>query len=80
MSDNKPQFLGGGRRAFDSVGAESIVGLVVRHTLTFVGGLLAAKGYIDAEQVPVVAGVGVTVVGLVMSFFQKKKASRELNV
>jgi hypothetical protein len=70
---NKPQFLGGGRRAFDSVGADSVVGLVIRHALTFVGGLLAAKGYVDAEQVPVIAGCGVTVVGVVMSYFQKKK-------
>ena len=50
---------------------EVILGLV-RHLLTFGGGLLVTKGAVDAGTVEIIVGSVVTLVGAVWSVLQKK--------
>jgi hypothetical protein len=45
---------------------------IVRHGLTFVGGLLVTKGLMDAGMVEQVMGALMTVVGALWSVFSKK--------
>ncbi len=45
----------------------------IRHVVTFVGGILVARGKIDVAQVETIAGVIVTVAGLVFSFLAPEK-------
>jgi hypothetical protein len=44
---------------------------IVRHSLTFVGGLLITKGYIDDQQLTELSGAIVSLVGLVWSIWKK---------
>jgi hypothetical protein len=46
----------------------------IRHVLTFVGGGLAALGYVDPAGWEVLAGMIVAVIGLVWSVVEKKRA------
>lgn len=55
---------------------EQLLG-VVRHGLTFVGGLLVTKGLMDTGMVEEVMGAVVTLVGAVWSIVVKKKAVSE---
>lgn len=50
---------------------DSILG-IVRHTLTTLGGVLVAKGYIDAEGVATAVGSVIALAGVVWSIFDKK--------
>ena len=50
---------------------EKVLGLL-RHTLTFVGGLLVAKGIVDETMLAEVVGAFVTIVGGVWSVLVKK--------
>lgn len=50
---------------------EVVLGLV-RHLLTFGGGLLVTKGAVDAGTVEIIVGSVVTLVGAVWSVLQKK--------
>jgi hypothetical protein len=50
---------------------EKILG-VVRHTLTFVGGVLIMKGLIDEAVATEIIGGVMTLVGTVWSIFEKK--------
>lgn len=52
---------------------ETILG-VVRHILTFGGGLLASKGYLEAGQVELTVGALVTIIGVAWSAWSKRKA------
>jgi hypothetical protein len=45
---------------------------VVRHTLTFLGGILVVKGTIDESTVNEIAGSLVTLTGLIWSIADKK--------
>lgn len=49
---------------------EQVFGLI-RHTLTFVGGLLVMKGVIDEATMAELTGGVITFVGLVWSFYDK---------
>lgn len=51
---------------------EPILGLI-RHALTTLGGIFAAKGTIGENEVEVVAGAIVVLVGFVWSLISKKK-------
>jgi hypothetical protein len=51
---------------------EQVLG-IIRHTFTFVGGILAMKGYIDEAMVEAITGGTLTLVGLVWSAFIKRK-------
>lgn len=48
----------------------TILGLI-RHILTFAGGIFASKGYIDGSEVEGVVGAVVTLVGVVWSALAK---------
>jgi len=50
---------------------EQILG-IVRHFLTFVGGIVIVKGYMDNALVTEVTGAIMTLVGAVWSVFDKK--------
>ncbi len=48
---------------------------IVRHTLTFVGGILITKGLVDASSVQELSGALITLIGGVWSILQKKNAN-----
>jgi hypothetical protein len=50
---------------------ERILG-IVRHTLTFVGGILIMKGIVDEALVTEIVGGAVTLAGAIWSIFDKK--------
>ncbi len=50
---------------------EKVLGLI-RHTLTFVGGLLVAKGTIDEATATEVVGAVITLIGGIWSVFSKQ--------
>ena len=45
---------------------------IIRHALTFVGGILVMKGIIDAEMVVEISGAVMTLVGGVWSIWDKR--------
>lgn len=51
---------------------------IVRHTLTFVGGILVLKGYLDEALVTEIVGAGVTLTGAIWSIIQKNKKEDKL--
>lgn len=51
---------------------EMVLGLA-RHLMTFGGGLLASKGYIDNGDVEMAVGAAVTLLGIVWSAIDKRK-------
>jgi hypothetical protein len=50
---------------------EQIMG-IVRHSLTFLGGIVIAKGYADDAMVTEIVGVAVTLSGAIWSILAKK--------
>jgi hypothetical protein len=52
---------------------EQVMG-IVRHTLTFVGGLLITKGLIDESMLTEVVGALTTLSGVIWSIVAKNKA------
>jgi hypothetical protein len=50
---------------------ERILG-IVRHTLTFVGGLLVMKGLVDEAMASEIIGGVMTLTGTIWSIFEKK--------
>ncbi len=50
---------------------EQVLG-IVRHSLTFLGGLVVAKGYTDDATITQVVGSVVTLVGAIWSIVVKK--------
>lgn len=48
------------------------IGGVVRHVLTFAGGWLVTKGYVDEQTMQSAVGAVVTLIGLGWSYFVKK--------
>ncbi len=54
------------------VSQDQILG-IVRHVLTFAGGLAVAKGMIDAETLAQASGAIITLIGVVWSFRAKLK-------
>jgi hypothetical protein len=51
---------------------EAILG-VIRHVLTFGGGFLVAKGWLDADTLTQGVAAAATLIGLVWSVIAKKK-------
>jgi hypothetical protein len=45
---------------------------LVRHGLTYGGGLLVAAGYLDAGQSEILAGAGLAVAGVLWSVLEKR--------
>lgn len=52
---------------------------IVRHTLTFLGGMLITTGYSDdASVIMEIVGSATSLVGLIWSLFDKKKTTAEV--
>jgi hypothetical protein len=51
---------------------EQVQGLV-RHALTFIGGILVSKGYLDESSLSEVIGASMTLSGVFWSIYLKKK-------
>jgi hypothetical protein len=51
---------------------------VVRHALTLLAGGLIAKGYVDAAMVEAFTGAVVTLAALAWSFYEKRKAAKNV--
>lgn len=47
---------------------------IVRHTITFVGGVLITKGYISDSLLNEIAGVSTALAGVIWSVIAKTKA------
>lgn len=45
----------------------------VRHALTFIGGVLVARGIVDEETAQSVSGALITLLGFIASFVAKEK-------
>jgi hypothetical protein len=56
------------------VNQEQTVGLI-RHVITFIGGILVARGKLDVGSVETISGLVVTVVGFLFSFLAPEKAA-----
>jgi hypothetical protein len=52
---------------------EQVLG-IVRHTLTFVGGIVIARGLVDQSVVTEIIGGVVTLIGAIWSIVDKNKA------
>ena len=52
---------------------DTILG-VIRHALTFGGGLLVARGLVDSGQAAELAGALVSIIGVTWSIIAKRKA------
>jgi hypothetical protein len=52
---------------------EQLLG-IIRHTLTFVGGIVVARGLVDETLVTEVIGGVLTLTGAIWSIFAKNKA------
>lgn len=53
---------------------EQILG-IVRHSLTFIGGLLVMKGLVDESTVNEIIGGVITLTGTIWSIVEKNKAA-----
>lgn len=53
---------------------EQILG-IVRHSLTFIGGLLVMKGLVDESTVNEIIGGVITLTGTIWSIIEKNKAA-----
>jgi hypothetical protein len=53
---------------------EQILG-IVRHSLTFIGGLLVMKGLVDESTVSEIIGGVITLTGTIWSIVEKNKAA-----
>ncbi len=49
---------------------------IIRHLLTFGGGLLSAKGLTDSGEVEAASGALITLVGVVWSIFEKRARAK----
>ena len=45
---------------------------LIRHALTFLGGYLVAKGIVDEATMIEITGAVITIIGVVMSFIEKR--------
>jgi len=52
---------------------EQVIG-IIRHTMTFVGGLLLMKGIVDEAMLSELTGGIITLVGTIWSIVEKNKA------
>lgn len=55
---------------------EQILG-IVRHSLTFIGGMLIMKGTVDATEWAEMSGLLITLIGGVWSVVDKNKTKKE---
>lgn len=53
-------------------GKDQVLGLI-RHIITFIGGVLVAKGKIDISQIETIAGIVTTIAGFLFSMLAPEK-------
>ena len=58
---------------------EQVLG-IVRHTLTFIGGIVIARGLVDETLVTEVIGGVLTLTGAIWSIIDKKNPTPEITV
>jgi hypothetical protein len=51
---------------------EQVLG-IVRHSLTFVGGIILAQGYVDQGTFDTILGSSITLIGAIWSIVAKRK-------
>ena len=51
---------------------------IIRHTLTFVGGIIVMKGVVDEATVTEVSGVVMTFIGAIWSVLNKNKKDSDI--
>jgi hypothetical protein len=52
---------------------EQVLG-VIRHTLTFAGGIILAQGFVDQATLDTIIGSAITLIGAIWSVLSKRKA------
>lgn len=60
-----------------NVELQTLGGLLLRGAIISVGGALSSGGFTDS-QVDTLSGAGLIVIGLLMSYFQKRRAAKLL--
>jgi hypothetical protein len=56
------------------INKEQFLGLV-RHAITFIGGIIVAKGNLDPSALDTIVGVAVSIAGLIWSFMSEDKTA-----
>ena len=51
---------------------ETVLG-IIRHVLSAIGGILAARGYLSSGEVETIVGLGLVIAGMVMSYLEKRQ-------
>jgi len=51
-------------------------GLLARHLLTTLGGIIVTKGWIDSSQLEPITGAVLVIAGVVWSIVQKQRAAK----
>lgn len=51
---------------------QALIGGVIRHALTFVGGGVSANGLATGSEIEAIAGAVTTIIGFVWSLYNKK--------
>lgn len=56
--------------------SQNVIMAIVRHGLTFVGGILIAKGVLSESSASEISGLIMTAIGTIWSIVEKVKASK----
>lgn len=51
---------------------------IIRHALTFVGGIIVMKGLLDEGSVSEISGLTMTFIGAIWSVLEKRKKSSDI--
>jgi hypothetical protein len=51
---------------------------IIRHALTFVGGIIVMKGLVDEATVAEISGLAMTFIGAIWSVWDKRKKSSDI--
>ena len=51
---------------------------IIRHALTFVGGIIVMKGLVDEATVAEISGLAMTFIGAIWSVLDKRKKSSDI--
>ena len=51
---------------------------IIRHALTFIGGIIVMKGLVDEATVAEISGLAMTFIGAIWSVLDKRKKSSDI--
>ena len=51
---------------------------IIRHALTFIGGIIVMKGLVDEATVAEISGLAMTFIGAIWSVWDKRKKSSDI--